>query len=560
MNKIMLSFKNSQKQNQFLVDQLPMLTFFYERVCIFGSISAIIIFSLEFIYPIGFGKSKYFIICLPLVFLITFKLIKKHPKLFNYIIPFNNLLVGIIYNVTVLFELIPDLNLMIGQTVVLVQFSLLLGSNFALNMAIIIFNFTTLVLVQTIVQDSFNGNQVMLILALILSCLSYYSNEYQKREFFLLKQRNEVQYGSLIEQFGIQVFKVKYDRKTNFLRLESQNQTTIGDNFSSQEDFRKFIRQILIPKQQRSAMIQSKISSSKLRSDRLLVNSQAKLTRITFPNLDSYETLEQVLHKSLTAQKSDNFQFLQGYDFNQKCDYKIKILHTIEKGEAKAIVLLQQNEIKKEFIKVKQQRDCLRKTITQFQKLFEIRIKQMSSLITPRGLQQKTVLLSEVNFRLLQFISEYFSICISKNDIPKLKISTINILSLIQQIESPLRDYLNYQQIKLTYQTEHNLIITNNTYLITHLILSLLCFLIEKSPLSITLIINQKYETGFKLENVDEVVIKINAQYGGTIKKNDDKGNQDYWSQCDSQFGQEITFEGVIFKNLSSFKASLSKL
>ncbi|CAD8186383.1 unnamed protein product [Paramecium pentaurelia] len=576
MNKIMLSFRSSQKQNQFFTDQLPMLTFFYERVCIFGSISAIIIFSLEFTYPIGFGNSKYLIICLPLIFFISFKLIKKYPKLFNYILPFNNLLIGLIYNITLLFDLIPHLNLMIGQTVVLVQFSLLLGSNFVLNMAIIIFNFSTLILVQTLVQNSFNGNQVMLILALILSCLAYYSNEYQKREFFLLKQRDEVQYGSLIEQFSIQVMKIKFDRKTNFLKLESQNQISNGYIFSTQEDFRKFIRQILIPKQQRFTMIQSKISSSRIRSEYLQQNSQVRFTRISVPNLEGSETLEQVLHKSFTAKKIDNFDFLQGYDSNAKCDYKIKIYHTIEKGEAKAMVLLQQNEVKRELIKVKQQRDYLKKIIQQFQQLFEIRIKQLSSLINPIRLYNQPIVFSEIQFRLVQFISEYFSICINKNDIPKLKISQINIQSLLQQIENPLKDYLNYKQIKFSYQTDHNLIIINDTYLITHLILSLVCFLIQKSPIQINLYINQKNESKLKIDNVDEIIIKLNAQYSGTIKKvfEIDCFNQmikkvikiigpkgEFISKLEnSQFGQEINFECVIFKNINSFKAIVLEL
>lgn len=91
-----------------------MLIFFYERVCIFGSISAVIIFALEFLYPIGFGEAKYVIICLPILFLSSFKLIKVYPRFFNYILPINNLLIGSLYNINLLFGLISDLNLMIG--------------------------------------------------------------------------------------------------------------------------------------------------------------------------------------------------------------------------------------------------------------------------------------------------------------------------------------------------------------------------------------------------------------------------------------------------------------
>ncbi|CAD8099514.1 unnamed protein product [Paramecium sonneborni] len=571
MNKIKLSFRSSQKQNQFFTDQLPMLIFFYERVCIFGSISAVIIFSLEFIYPIGFGNSKYLIICLPLIFFISFKLIKKYPKLFNYILPINNLLIGLFYNINLLFNFIPDLNLMIGQTVVLVQFSLLLGSNFLLNMAIIIFNFSTLILVQTVVQHSFNGNQVMLILALILTCLSYYSNEYQKREFFLLKQRDDVQYGSLIEPFSIQLMKVKYDKRTNFIKLESKNQASEGFYFSTQEEFRQFIRQIQIPKQQRSTLIQSRLSSARLKNDYQQQNSQAKITRLSIPNFENSETLEQLLHKSFTNQKTDNNDFLQGYDTIAKCDYKIKILYIIEKGEPKAIVLLQQNEIKRQLIKAKQSRDYLRKVISQFQSLFEIRIKQISSLLNPKKQLSQAILFSEISFRLVQFISEYFSICINKNDIPKLKISTINIHELLQQIENTIKDYLNYKQIKFSYQTDDNLIITNNAYLITHLILSLLCFLIQKSPIQIVLLINQANQSKhLKVDNVDEIIIQIYAQFLGSPKRvfeidcfnqmikkvlkiigpNGQLINEDNTNQ----FSQEIKFECVIFKNINSFK------
>ncbi|CAD8168888.1 unnamed protein product [Paramecium pentaurelia] len=576
MNKIKLSFRSQQKQSQFFIDQLPMLIFFYERVCIFGSISAVIIFCLEFTYPIGFGNSKYLIICLPLIFFISFKVINKYPKLFNYILPLNNLLIGLLYNINLLFNFIPDLNLMIGQTVVLVQFSLLLGSNFVLNMTIIIFNFSTLILVQTIVQKSFNGNQVMFILALILSCLSYYSNEYQKREFFLLKQRDDVQYGSLIEQFSIQLMKVKYDRRTNFLKLETQNHPSSGFYFSTQEEFRQFIRQIQIFKQQRHSMIQSKVSSSRIKHDFMQQNSQIRYTRLSIPNLESTETLEQLLYKSFTTQKTENFDFIQGYDTIGKCDYKIKILYIIEKGEAKAIVLLQQNEVKRQLIKVKQQRDYLKRVIQQFQSLFEIRIKQLSSLINPKKCLSHLLLQSEISFRLIQFISEYFSICLNKNDFPKLKISTINIQNLLQQIENPIRDYLDLKQIKFTYQTDQNLIIINDAYLITHLILSLLCFLIHKSPIQIHLYINQSHLSKTQIANVDEIIITISAQFKGTPKRvfEIDCFNQmikkvikiigpseQLINEYDTnQFGQEIKYECVIFKNIKSFKDIFSKL
>ncbi|CAD8110915.1 unnamed protein product [Paramecium sonneborni] len=577
MNNLKLSFRSSLKQNQFFTDQLPMLTFFYERVCIFGSISAVIIFSLEFIYPIGFGNSKYLIICLPLIFLMSFRLIKKYPELFNYILPFNNLLVGLLYNINLLFNFLPDVNSMIAQTVVLVQFSLLLGSNFLLNLAIIIFNFSTLILVQTILQNSFNGNQVMFILALILSCLSYYSNEYQKREFFLLKQRDDMQFGSLIEQFSIQFMKVKYDKRTNFIKLESQNQTSTGFYFSNQEKFRQFIRQIQIPKYQRNNLIQSKISFSRLRNDYQQLNSQPKLSRLSFPTLESSETLEQLLHKSFTNQQTDNFSFLQGYDTTTKCDYKIKILYIIEKGETKAIVLLQQNEVRRQLIKAKQQRDCLKKIISQFQSIFEIRIKQLSSLLNQKRYLSQATLFSETSFRLVQFISEYFSICLNKNDIPKLKISKIKIHQLLEQIENPIRDYLNYKQIKFQYSTDQNLVITNDAYLITHLILSLLCFLIQKCPIQINLFIKQsKEQKQYQVGNVDEIIIQICGQFQGSPKR---VFEIDCFNQMikkvikiigpigqlinefkTNQLGQEIKFECVIFKNLNSFKDIFKKI
>ena len=49
-----------------------MLLFFYERVCYFGSISALLVFIIEFFFPIGLGLAKYGCLIIPILFFATY--------------------------------------------------------------------------------------------------------------------------------------------------------------------------------------------------------------------------------------------------------------------------------------------------------------------------------------------------------------------------------------------------------------------------------------------------------------------------------------------------------
>lgn len=74
--------------------------------------------------------------------------------------------------------------------------------------------------------------------------LSYYSQEKMKREFFLLKQRDEIWQESLIKTFQIKVLKIKLNTRLNQLQMEH---TKYG-NIESQLEFKQFLRQIFLPK------------------------------------------------------------------------------------------------------------------------------------------------------------------------------------------------------------------------------------------------------------------------------------------------------------------------
>lgn len=74
----------------------------------------------EYLVPIGFGNNILYLCAIPILFFISWKLIRKFPRLFNYILPAFNLSIGIVFNAVYLFDLLDEINFMIGQTVALV--------------------------------------------------------------------------------------------------------------------------------------------------------------------------------------------------------------------------------------------------------------------------------------------------------------------------------------------------------------------------------------------------------------------------------------------------------
>ena len=79
MNKFSLRFENPKMEELYFKDQFEELFNFYTWACCLGTISAVCVFIMEFIFPFGFGFWKYALIVIPLGFGLSHRLIKKFP-------------------------------------------------------------------------------------------------------------------------------------------------------------------------------------------------------------------------------------------------------------------------------------------------------------------------------------------------------------------------------------------------------------------------------------------------------------------------------------------------
>lgn len=68
-----------------------------------GSISGMVVLLMEFIRPLGLGIGLYFLFIIPVLFLITYRLLKKYTKYFNFILGSMNIILGILINLLLIY-------------------------------------------------------------------------------------------------------------------------------------------------------------------------------------------------------------------------------------------------------------------------------------------------------------------------------------------------------------------------------------------------------------------------------------------------------------------------
>ena len=71
------------------------LILFYKWVACLGTLSAIGVFTMEFINPFGFGYYKYGLLVLPFSFYLSNIFMQRYPIYFNWIVGFMNVSLGI---------------------------------------------------------------------------------------------------------------------------------------------------------------------------------------------------------------------------------------------------------------------------------------------------------------------------------------------------------------------------------------------------------------------------------------------------------------------------------
>ncbi len=145
---------------------------------------------MEFISPFGFGNYVWLVCAIPFSFIFSYKVIKKYTQLLNLTLALINLSLGFFIDALLIMYMKSDILFMAGITVALVQFGFLIGTNFLLNSSIFTFNFLTIMILDSYFKNYFKSLQTMLILALVMMIISYWTSEKMKREFFLLKYQD----------------------------------------------------------------------------------------------------------------------------------------------------------------------------------------------------------------------------------------------------------------------------------------------------------------------------------------------------------------------------------
>ncbi|CAK85831.1 unnamed protein product (macronuclear) [Paramecium tetraurelia] len=329
MNKYSLRFDNPKMEELYFQDQYEELFNFYTWACFLGTISAICVFTMEFIVPFGFGFWKYTLIIIPLGFGFSHRLIKLFPQYFNYVLALMNISLGGLIFILLYFFSNSNVLFLAGQTVAMIQYSLLLGSNIIINILVLLINQIGLMVLTSIVQNYFNSLQLMFILALVLVLKSIWSSEKMKRSFFLLKYQNIQLHKQLDNVFQLKILRCKFDKKLNQIRLinlNNQAEKIIQD----QKQFIQFIRQYTI------AQIRS------LTQPMQMLTSQRHISRA--------QTLEQVLYNMLVG--DDKEKSSEIYCEATKIAYRICIYKIIEKNQVHLIVLLQEDSEYQKILKL----------------------------------------------------------------------------------------------------------------------------------------------------------------------------------------------------------------
>ncbi|CAD8167326.1 unnamed protein product [Paramecium pentaurelia] len=330
MNKYSLRFDNPKMENLYFQDQFEELFNFYTWACCLGTISAICVFTMEFVVPFGFGFWKYTLIMIPLGFGFSHRLIKILPQYFNYVLAMMNISLGGLIFILLYFFSHSDILFLAGQTVAMIQYSLLLGSNIVINILVLLINQIGLMILGSIIQNYFNSLQLMFILALVLVLKSIWSSEKMKRQFFLLKHQNFQLHKQLDNVFSLKILRCKFDKKLNQLLLVDINKQA-EKIIQDQKQFLQFIRQYSI--------VQIRSLSQPFQ---ILTNSQRFLYRT--------QNLEQILYNMLGG--DDKEKSSEIYSETTKIAYRIGIYKIIEKNSVHLILLLQEDSEYQKILKL----------------------------------------------------------------------------------------------------------------------------------------------------------------------------------------------------------------
>ncbi|CAD8068633.1 unnamed protein product [Paramecium primaurelia] len=332
MNKYTLRFNNQNLEQQYFADQFNELFKFYTWACIIGTISAIGVFCMEFFQPFGFGLLKYGLGLIPISFYISHKIVRKYPDLFNIILACTNFLLGVMIYFLLFVFANSNVLFLAGQTVAMVQYSLLLGSNIIANFGILLLNQIGLMIMCTYVQEFFNSIQIMFILALLLVLKSLWIQEKTKRMFFLLKTEDTQLQQSLDNVFKFKIVQCSFNEQINAFQLLHVNKQATK-LIKNQEDFTYFIRNYKVVSFQHQNTL----------------NEESDQTLSALAQLK--QTLEQVLFKLIKDKVSERSAEISSDKFKQI--YKVSLQNCLNNGNPRLIILLQEDTQCKKMIQLK---------------------------------------------------------------------------------------------------------------------------------------------------------------------------------------------------------------
>ncbi|CAD8084408.1 unnamed protein product [Paramecium primaurelia] len=466
MNKYSLRFDNPKMEELYFQDQYEELFNFYTWACCLGTISAICVFTMEFIVPFGFGFWKYILIIIPLGFGFSHKLIKMFPQYFNYVLAMMNISLGGLIFILLYFFSNSNLLFLAGQTVAMIQYSLLLGSNIITNILVLLINQIGLMILSSIVQNYFNSLQLMFILALVLVLKSIWSSEKMKRSFFLLKYQNIQLHKQLDNVFQLKILRCKFDKKLNQIKLININKQA-EKIIQDQKQFIQFIRQYTI------AQIRS------LSQPIQMFTSQR--------NIQKTQTLEQVLYSMLVG--DDKEKSSEIYSEVTKIAFRICIYKIIEKNQVHLILLLQEDseyqkilKLNKEVKKKNRNQKLLMTCLENAKKSLQI-LKYLTIEIIEK--KQKMHQNSQMNFKIIKIISisqsilfksvhGYYNVLILNKMQQQLQeIIQFDIEMLFNDVRKLRNVFCNIKQLPINYEGD-NLKCESNYVLTLQLILNLL--------------------------------------------------------------------------------------
>ncbi|CAD8166057.1 unnamed protein product [Paramecium octaurelia] len=332
MNKYTLRFNNPNLEQQYFADQFNELFKFYTWACILGTISAICVFCMEFFQPFGFGPLKYGLGLIPISFYISHKIVRKYPDLFNIILAFTNFLLGVMVYFLLFVFANSNVLFLAGQTVAMVQYSLMLGSNIIAKFAILLLNQIGLMIMCTYVQEFFNSLQLMFILALLLVLKSLWIQEKMKRMFFLLKAEDTQLQQSLDNVFQFKIIQCSFKEEINAFQLLHVNKQAT-QLIKNQEDFTSLIRNYKVVSFQHQNPLKHDSEQT--------ISALAQLK----------QTLEQVLLKTIKENISETSAEISSEKF--KKIYKVSLQNCLNNGHPRIIILLQEDTQCKKMIQLK---------------------------------------------------------------------------------------------------------------------------------------------------------------------------------------------------------------